>query len=230
MNSIRAFPRIFIPGQDMSTPFEIPKPEHDKLHNVLRLRSGAEIGVMPNDGTMWICRIDGKLGVPIVQHRPDTEPELFITVAQALPKGDKLDDIIKSCTEIGASRFVLFTGARSVVKWDEKKVVEKMRRIQALARESAELAFRMRIPTIEFRSNLNEILTKESGVIALSEQESVTATIKAGGRSVCIVVGPEGGWAPREVEAMKDFAVTLGPRVLRTEHAGFAAIAKLLVP
>lgn len=230
MNSIRALPRIFIPGQTMGCPFEIPKPEHDKLHNVLRLRSGAEIGVMPNDGTMWVCRMDGKLGVPIIQHRPATEPNLFITVAQALPKGDKLDDIIRSCTEIGASRFVLFTGARSVVKWDEKKVEDKMRRIQALARESAELAFRMRIPTIEFRSNLNEILTKESGVIALSEQETVTETIKADGQNVCIVVGPEGGWAPREVEAMKDYAVTLGPRVLRTEHAGFAAIAKLLIP
>lgn len=230
MNSIRALPRIFIPGQDMSTPFEIPKEEHLKLHNVLRLRSGAEIGVMPNDGTMWVCRIDGKLGVPIVQHRPATEPELYITVAQALPKGDKLDDIIKSCTEIGASRFVLFTGARSVVKWDEKKVGDKMRRIQALARESAELAFRMRIPTVEFRSNLDEVLAKESGIIALSEQESVTATLKADGNNICLVVGPEGGWAPREVEAMKDYAVTLGPRVLRTEHAGFAAIAKLLVP
>jgi 16S rRNA (uracil1498-N3)-methyltransferase len=230
MNSIRALPRIFIPGQDMSAPFEIPKPEHDKLHNVLRLRSGAEIGVMPNDGTLWVCRMDGKLGVPIVQHRPATEPELFVTIAQALPKGDKLDDIIKSCTEIGASRFVLFTGARSVVKWDAKKVEEKMRRIQALARESAELAFRMRIPVIEFRSDLNEVLSKESGVIALSEQESVTATLKTEGKSVCLVIGPEGGWAPREVEAMKEYAVTLGPRVLRTEHAGFAAIAKLLVP
>jgi 16S rRNA (uracil1498-N3)-methyltransferase len=230
MNSIRALPRIFLPGVEMHCPFEIPKAEHDKLHNVLRLRSGAEIGVMPNDGTFWVCRMDGKIGVPIVQHRPDTEPSIFITVAQALPKGDKLDDIIKSCTEIGASRFVLFTGARSVVKWDEKKVEEKMRRIRALARESAELAFRMRIPTVEFRSDLNEVLTKESGIIALSEQESVTATIQELGANVCLVVGPEGGWAPREVEAMRPFAVTLGPRVLRTEHAGFAAIAKLLVP
>ena len=230
MNSIRALPRIFIPGIEMHCPFEIPKPEHDKLHNVLRLRSGAEIGVMPNDGTFWTCRMDGKIGVPLTQYRPETEPELFITVAQALPKGDKLDDIIRSCTEIGASRFILFTGARSVVKWDEKKIEDKMRRIQALARESAELAFRMRIPTVEFRSILADILTKESGVIALSEQESVSKTLKAEGKSVCLVVGPEGGWAPREVEAMKDCAVTLGPRVLRTEHAGFAAIAKLLVP
>lgn len=230
MNSIRALPRIFIPGVEMHCPFEIPKAEHDKLHTVLRLRSGAEIGVMPNDGTFWVCRMDGKIGVPLTQHRPDTEPQLFITVAQALPKGDKLDDIIRSCTEIGASRFVLFTGARSVVKWDEKKVEDKMRRIRALARESAEVAFRMRIPTIEFRSNLDEVLAKEANIVALSEQESVTATIKAPGNAVCLVVGPEGGWAPREVEAMKPYAVTLGPRVLRTEHAGFAAIAKLLVP
>jgi 16S rRNA (uracil1498-N3)-methyltransferase len=230
MKSIRALPRIFIPGMEMGSPFEIPKPEFDKLHNVLRLRSGAEIGVMPDDGSFWVCRLDGRVAVPVEQHHPGTEPEIYITIAQALPKGDKLDEIIRSCTEIGVCRFVLFSADRSVVKWDAKKLDDKMRRLHALAREASETAFRMRIPIIEYRSNLADVLSKETAILALSELETVTQSLYAESRNVCLVVGPEGGWSPREVEMLQPHARTLGPRVLRTEHAGFAGAAKLLIP
>ncbi len=230
MKSIRAIPRLFIPGIEMGSPFEIPRAEFDKLHNVLRLRSGAEIGVMPNDGTFWVCRLDGRTAVPEAKHEPQTEPTLAITIVQGLPKGDKIDDIVRSCTEIGISKFVLFPADRSVVRWEEKKLDDKMRRIHALAREAAETAFRMRIPTVEYVSNLGEALSKHKTILALSELETVSRPLVAPGTEFALVVGPEGGWSPREVEKLEPYAVTLGPRVLRTEHAGFAAASKLLVP
>jgi len=230
MNSIRALPRIFIPGMEMGSPFEVPRPEFDKLHNVLRLRSGAEIGVMPNDGSFWICKLDGRTAVPVEKHLPKTEPEIEITIAQGLPKGDKIDDIIRSCTEIGVSKFVIFPSDRSVVRWEAKKLDEKMRRVQALAREASETSFRMRIPIIEFSPNLDEVLSKQTNILALSELEVVTTPLEANAKQVCLVVGPEGGWSPREVEKLQPYARTLGPRVLRTEHAGFAAASRLLIP
>lgn len=214
----------------MGTPFEIPKPEFDKLHNVLRLRSGAEIGVMPNDGTFWVCKLDGRTAVPVDKHEPKTEPSIQITIAQGLPKGDKMDDIIRSCTEIGVSKFVIFPSDRSVVRWEAKKLDEKMRRVQALAREAAETSFRMRIPTIEYAANLEEVLAKQSDILALSELEAVTDHFVVTADRVCLVVGPEGGWSPREVEKLQPYARTLGPRVLRTEHAGFAAASRILIP
>lgn len=230
MKSIRALPRLFIPGIEMGSPFEIPRPEFDKLHNVLRLRSGAEIGVMPNDGSFWVCRLDGRTAIPEAKHEPNTEPSLAITVVQGLPKGDRIDDIVRSCTEIGVTKFIIFPADRSVVRWEEKKLDDKMRRINALAREAAETAFRMRIPTVEYVSNLNEALAQQKDILALSELETVSRPLSAPSSAFAVVVGPEGGWSPREVEKLEPYAVTLGPRVLRTEHAGFAAASKLLVP
>lgn len=214
----------------MGTPFEVPKPEFDKLHNVLRLRSGAKIGVMPNDGSFWVCELDGRIAIPQEKHLPATEPEVTIVVAQALPKGDKIDDVIRSCTELGAKGFVIFPADRSVVKWEAKKLDDKMRRVQAVAREAAETSFRTRIPTVEYVSNLDEVLKKQSVVVVLSELETHTNPFSSKGNSVCLVVGPEGGWSPREVEKIQPFAATLGPRVLRTEHAAFAAASRLLIP
>ena len=229
MNSIRAIPRLFIPAADMTTPFEIPRPEFEKLHNVLRLRSGTEIGVLPNDGSFWVCKLDGRMAVPMEKHLPQTEPSLHVTIIQGLPKGDKIDDIIRSCTEIGVSKFVIFPADRSVVKWEDKKLDDKMRRTLALAREAAETAFRMRIPEVDYCKNLGEALSNSENIVALSELESVSRTLGPQAKSVCLVVGPEGGWSPREVEKLQPHAVTLGPRVLRTEHAGFAAAARLLI-
>lgn len=228
MSSIRALPRIFIPGQDMTAPFEVPRPEFEKLHNVLRLRSGARIGVVPDDGTFWECELDGRYAKPLEKHTPATEPAQFVTLAQGLPKGDKLDDVIRACTEIGVSRFLIFPSDRSVVKWEPKKLDDKMRRLGALAREAAETAFRMRIPTVEYVNSLGEVL-KEPNVQVLSEQENVTSTLRVLDATT-IVVGPEGGWSPREVTLITANSVTLGPRVLRTEHAGFAACSALLLP
>lgn len=229
MNSIRALPRVFIVGADCSTPFEIPRPEFEKLHNVLRLRSGAEIGVMPNDGSFWKCVLDGRIAVPKEQFEPQTEPSKNITLIQALPKGDKIDDIIRSCTEIGVAKFILFPSDRTVVKWEEKKLADKIRRVEALAREAAETSFRMKIPSIQYVQSLDAALKDQANLIALSEYESVSRNLDHSATEISILVGPEGGWSPRESERIQSFAVTLGPRVLRTEHAGFAAASRLLI-
>jgi 16S rRNA (uracil1498-N3)-methyltransferase len=228
MNSLRALPRIFIPGADMSTPFEIPKAEFDKLHNVLRLRSGDMVGIMPNDGTFWVCELESRIAHPQSRHDLDTEPELWVTLAQALPKGDKLDGVIRACTEVGVSKFIVFPSDRSIVRWEEKKLDDKMRRLDALAKEAAETSFRMRIPRIEYRASLEQVMNEE-GLTVLSEMESETVKLTRTGHRMTLVVGPEGGWSPREVTRIAGKAATLGPRVLRTEHAGVAAASLLLL-
>jgi 16S rRNA (uracil1498-N3)-methyltransferase len=71
---------------------------------------------------------------------------------------------------------------------------------------------------------------REPNLIALSESEKEFKQLSTSNlEPLTLAVGPEGGWSPREVELLKPCAVTLGPRVLRTEHAGFAAAAKLLI-
>jgi 16S rRNA (uracil1498-N3)-methyltransferase len=222
-------PRLFIPGATMDQPFEIPKAEFSKLHDVLRLRSGAQVGIMPNDGTFWVCELDGRLAVPLACHVVSTEPQLVLTVAQGLPKGDKLDDVLRTCTEIGVSHFIVFPSDRSVVRWDTSKFEEKRRRLEAVVREAAETSFRMLIPMVSFATSLEAVLRVESEFAVLSELESEAQKLSQIGDKMTVVVGPEGGWSPREVQQIGTKGVTLGPRVLRTEHAGAAAAAVLLL-
>jgi 16S rRNA (uracil1498-N3)-methyltransferase len=229
IKSPRALPRIFIPGADLSTPFEIPKPEFDKLHNVLRLRSGARIGVMPNDGTFWECELDGRVAVPIQKHQIQTTPSKKVWIAQALPKGDKLDVVIRSCGEIGVAGFRIFPSDRSVVRWESKKLEDKMRRVEAVARESAETSFGLHIPTVQYFDSFELALKGSENPVVLSELESVGARMQLESNVVTLFVGPEGGWSPREVAMTSQYSVTLGSRVLRTEHAGFAAASLILL-
>jgi 16S rRNA (uracil1498-N3)-methyltransferase len=227
--NLRSLPRLFVPGSSPDEPFELPKAEVDKLRHVLRLSSGAQIAVLPNDGTLIRCELKGHSAIPLEVVRPQTEPAVSLTLAQALPKGDKIEDIVKACTGIGVSRFVLFPGERTVVQWDDKKRQDRLRRLSSIAREEAEVCFRTRIPTIEYAANLKEVLAAAPGAIVLSEVEGVSRRLSPITTDMTIVVGPEGGWAPRELTMIGDQGVSLGPRVLRVEHAAAAAAAILLL-
>ncbi|HEY0867627.1 MAG TPA: RsmE family RNA methyltransferase, partial [Fimbriimonas sp.] len=205
------------------------KDEIDKIRKVLRLSSGAQIAVLPNDGSIVRCIFRNHAAEPVEVLRPESETPLHLTLAQALPKGDKLDEIVRACTEIGVSRFVFFPSDRTVVRWDEKKTESRMQRLQAIARESAEVSFRVRLPEMEIAQNLEEVLRKWPEATVLSEVEGVASKLCRMPSPMVIVVGPEGGWSDREIKAIGSRGATLGPRVLRVDHAGPAAAAILLL-
>ncbi len=232
--SLRSLTRVFLPGADLSEPFDLPAPELDKLRKVLRLGTGDFIAVLPDDGSLWRCRLEGRQAVPEAQEWPGTEPELKITLAQALPKPDRLETVLRMGTEIGVARFVLFPAERSVVRWEPGKLESKLLRLRTIVREAAEQSFRCRLPKLDVADALKTVLSDEP--IVLSETESTEATLfavatqrlEAGSRAMTLVIGPEGGWAPRELEAIGGRGVTMGPLVMRTDTAGPAAAAIVL--
>lgn len=226
---LRGLPRVFIPGATADGPIALPKEELDKLRKVLRLSLGAEIAVLPNDGSLIQCRLQPLHAEPIAVHYPDTEAKLEVTLAQSLPKGDKLDEIVRACTEIGVARFVLFSSDRTVVKWDPKKTIDRVNRLQTIAREAAEVSFRTRLPRFAVVPNLAGVLREFPDALVLSEVEGISATLSPKAESATIVVGPEGGWSQMELKLIAKRGVTLGPRVLRVDHAGPAAAAILLL-
>lgn len=226
---LRGLPRVFVPGADPNGPIELPKEELDKLRKVLRLSPGAEIAVLPNDGTLIQCRLQAHHADPIEVFRPDTEPVLQLTLAQALPKGDKLDEIVRACTEIGVCRFLLFPSDRTVVRWDQAKLQARVHRLEAIAREAAEVSFRTRLPVFEVAAGLAAVLRFDPEAVVLSEVEGVSPRLAASGDEMTIVIGPEGGWSKLELKLIGPRGVTLGPRVLRVDHAGAAAAAILLL-
>lgn len=216
-------------GARADGPIALPDDEVNKLRKVLRLSSGAEIAVLPGDGSLIRCVLRGHSADPIETAWPDTEASFKLTLAQALPKGDKLDEIVRGCTEIGVDRFVLFPSDRTIVRWDEKKSEDRLRRLSVIAREAAEVSFRTMIPTFELAQGLAQVLEAEPNAIVLSEVQGLSRGLAPVGDRATIVVGPEGGWSERELALIGERGVTLGPRVLRVDHAGPAAAAVMLL-
>lgn len=222
-------PRVFIPGAGMGSEIDLPEDELVKLRKVLRLSSGDHMAVLPNDGSLIKCELKGRVAIPLETYWPQTESPYPLTIAQSLPKGDKLEELIRACTEIGVAKFLFFKSDRTVVNWDEKKVVEKLRRYQTIAREAAEVSFRTLTPEIEWLGNLKTVLATVPDAVVLSEREGVQKRLAPMSGPTCLVVGPEGGWSGPELAMIGERGVTLGPRVLRVDHAAPAAAAILLL-
>ena len=216
-------------GANIGGPIALPAEELNKFSKVLRLIDGDEIAILPNDGTLIRAQLNGKIAVPIEQIPLDTEHPKRLTVIQALPKGDKSESIVQAGTELGVASFVFFPSDRSIVRWEADKREQKLRRLQIVAREAAEQSFRARIPTVTFLPSLSAAFETFPGAIALSESEKELTTLNRETPELALIVGPEGGWSPAELQLIGDRGITLGPRVLRTEHAGPAAAAVYLL-
>ncbi|MCX7799820.1 MAG: 16S rRNA (uracil(1498)-N(3))-methyltransferase [Fimbriimonadales bacterium] len=216
-------------GATTEAPFELPPEELEKLRKVLRLQSGAEIAVLPGDGSLLRCRLEGRQAVPLAVEHPATEPLHHLTLAQALPKPDKLDAVIRMGTEVGVSEFVVFPAERSLARWEGQKVEDRLRRLRTIAREACEQCYRTRVPKVRWAPGLREVLELLPNAIVLSEVEGVSRPLPLDPLPEAIVIGPEGGWAPREVVWIADRAATLGPRVLRVDTAAVAAASLILL-
>lgn len=164
----------------------------------------------------------------------NTELPIEITIASGLPKGDKLELIIQKSTELGAHKFIPYKAERSVVKWDDKKVIKKIERLQKIAQEAAEQSHRTVIPEVQYAASFKELMLNHvhyDYVIAAYEESaregedsalpSLFQTMKKG-QSVLCIFGPEGGISEKELILLQDANTTLaglGPRILRTETA-----------
>ena len=205
----------------------------------LRMGPGEALTVCDGRGTDYACLIEAVEGETVtltdVGSSPsESEPTLEITLYQGLPKGDKLEWIIQKAVELGAVRIVPVEMRRSIVRADER-AAKKRDRWQKIADEAAGQCGRGILPAVE-----PPIKWKEA--LARLETERVLTFYEGGGRPLqelvspadrrlSIVVGPEGGLAPEDIEEMTTRGAqlaTLGPRILRCETAPVAALAVLM--
>jgi 16S rRNA (uracil1498-N3)-methyltransferase len=193
------------------------------------LGSGDLIAVLPDDGSLWVARVEGSAVRLESQHFPKTEASRQVVLALGLPRFEKLEESVRMGTELGAAGFVVFPAARSVVKWEPAKFEAKLERLRAIAREAAEVAFRTRLPFIRTAKGLGDVM-QDPDALALSEYEHVARPVPRGAQGLTLVIGPEGGWSPSEIALIGDRALTLGPRVLRVDTAVAAACSAALLP
>src|SRR5699024_11702257 len=88
----------------------------------------------------------------------NVELPISVTIVQSLAKGNKLDLIIQKGTELGANQFILFQSERSVVKWDKKKIKNRLRRYEKIAKEASEQSGRTVVPKIQFVEQVSTYL------------------------------------------------------------------------
>jgi 16S rRNA (uracil1498-N3)-methyltransferase len=232
--------RVFLPDADLTAPsLRISGPDFHHIAHVLRMEAGKELVLLDNRGNA--CRsivvVVGKreLETSLIGPEPVApEPSVHVTIAQAIGKGDKFEQVIQHGTEIGASAFIPLETERTIVRIRAKEVENKQARWQAVAKGAAEQTGRSKIPRIEAVSSLADVLKRrdEFEVRWMLDQSGEQPEVSGELSRYLILIGPEGGFAPNEIAAGKLAAaqiVSLGPYILRTETASLVALSRLLV-
>jgi 16S rRNA (uracil1498-N3)-methyltransferase len=215
--------------------------ESRHLARVLRLCPGDTVLATDGAGRDFTVRLESLgeavTGTVLAEAAGDAVSPLAVTLVQGVPKGDKMEAIVRAATELGVARVRPALCERTIVRLEPARWRERARRWQRVAREAAKQCGRATIPQIEAPRPLAEWLAPAEPVdLALCLWEGggtplgrVLATAAAP-RSATTLIGPEGGLAPAEVETARahGFAiVSLGRRILRTETAGPAITAIL---
>lgn len=219
------------------------------LKDVLRMKIGDQLELLDGTGKVYHAEISkitrDKIACKILSEKiEDTDSKIKVTIAQALPKGRKMDFMIEKCTELGVHRIIPIITERSVAK------STKLERWQKIAKESAEQCGRAIIPEIAPLTKLEEVLKLRNQFdlgltpwelekkislkqalkdFLISQSPNIQIPITQS-PNILILIGPEGGFSQKEIESAEQAGftpITLGKRILRTETAGIAILAMI---
>ena len=215
-----------------------------QIQMVLRYKGGEKIMVSDSNKTYY-AKINtvtkDEVTFEILEEKAgNTELPVFVSIFQGYPKGDKMEEIIKHGTELGAKEIIPTFMKRSIVKLEEKKINSKLERFRKIAKEAAEQSYRDSIPqipsipylkTIDFSSFDVKIVCYEESAKngELKAFKSIISNLSENMRVAC-VIGPEGGIDDAELEYLKALGFipcALGPRILRTETAVFYILSAI---
>ncbi|MDR0921276.1 MAG: 16S rRNA (uracil(1498)-N(3))-methyltransferase [Lactobacillales bacterium] len=215
------------------------------MKNVMRMEAGNVAYLVFQNGVSMLAEVaevlDDRLVYKAVQFEESMrELPSDITIATGFPKGDKLELIVQKGTELGAHEFKAFPAKWSVVKWDGKKLAKKQERLTKIAQEAAEQSHRTHAPEVELLTSEKQLveLFESYDTVLVAYEESAKEGERANlaktflhtqaGNKILAIFGPEGGFAPEEIEefqAQGALLVGLGPRIMRAETAPLYLLA-----
>ena len=221
------------------------------LIKVLRLRAGAKAILFNGNGTDYLCEIlaakPEAAQLQILSAQPAAaESSLKITLLQAICRGDKMDWVLEKATELGVTHIIPVQSERSEVQLDSERASKRREHWQRVVVSACEQSGRAFVPQVETLQTLGNRLSgavsavtkfvlepggapiSSASVVMLREHLSAALAARPTSTSVALAVGPEGGWSERDLAQLTlgGFSqVAIGPRVLRTETAGVAAIS-----
>ena len=224
----------------IGTEVALPAQAGEHVVRVLRLSVGDPLVLFNGDGHDCNATITaiGKREVTVRvldRQAVDRESPLRLTLAQGVARGEKMDLIVQKATELGVARIVPLLTERSEVKLDAARADKRLAHWRAVAASACEQSGRARLPEILAAQALPVWLASLDGDAAmrlalLPEATASARALRPDGSGALLVVGPEGGLGERDVAALTAagfHGLRLGPRILRTETAGLAALAAL---
>ena len=163
----------------------------------------------------------------------DRESPLKLHLAIAVSRGERMDWIVQKATELGVTEITPLFSERTEVKLNGERLEKKLRHWQQVSISACEQCQRNKLPTINNARTLDQWLSQADGdsdhlKLVLHHRSDKTLAQHQTPKSVCLLVGPEGGLSDTEISRAidKGFApLTLGPRVMRTEAAPLASIS-----
>ncbi|MFK5583754.1 MULTISPECIES: 16S rRNA (uracil(1498)-N(3))-methyltransferase [unclassified Serinicoccus] len=206
---------------------------------VQRIRAGEQVLVADGQGSGALCRVEavrpGEADLVVLDRLDSPAPALRLVLVQALAKGDRDHQAIEAATELDVDEVVPWQAGRSVVRWRGDRGVKAARRWEQVLRAATKQSRRLRVPvlgeTVELSALLERVQTADLALVLHEEATRPLSDVplpEAG--EVLLVVGPEGGVSPDELDALTGagaYPVRLGSTVLRTSTAGPAALAVL---
>lgn len=240
--------RYFVPAENWKNN-EVIVVGDDAHHitRVMRKDTGNKIICNHPEGKAAICKITSAASEQVHAAikewlQESVELPVQVTIAQALPKGDKFETVLQKGTELGAAAFVPVQAERSIAVWDTKKAEKKLKRFSKILKEASEQCHRNKIPSISEPVTTDKLIEKsleyDVKLFAYEEEAktddfqsfgSIISNLKSGNR-VLICIGPEGGFSEKEAALLKESgfsSVRLGPRILRTETAALYVLASM---
>jgi 16S rRNA (uracil1498-N3)-methyltransferase len=230
-------PRFFVDSDlAIGGHFNLPKGVAHHASNVLRLRDGDAIVLFNGRGGEYHGRLAAhRTQAELISHASvEREAPVAVTLVQAWLSTDKLDWLTEKAVELGAARILLAPSRRSVVQLDGARRAKRLERLRETAIAACSQCGRNRVLPIEAFDDLESALRKatdagQQGALLLPDApRSLVELAGHNQRGFAVAVGPEGGFEDAEVLlALRCgfLPVRLGPRVLRTETAGLAALA-----
>jgi len=237
--------KFFVPESSLKgSEVLIEGDDYKHISKVLRLKSGDEIGINNCTGRDYmgvITSIDKMyVHVNILKEIPiNNESNLKIYLFQGLPKSSKMDLIVQKATELGVCEITPIITQRVVVK-NEMNEFKKIERWSRIILESCKQCKRSVIPKVNAKVEFEELLKRLQNmdlIVVPYEEENgfgiknvMQKIIVNEINKVAVIIGPEGGFEATEIEKLKAhgaYIVTLGPRILRTETAGFVCASLL---
>lgn len=229
-------PRFHCPVS-LSQGGELTLPEAVANHAVRVLRMRAGDGLVLFDGEGGECPAvladiaRNAVTVTLGEYsQVNRESPLDLWLVQALAAADKMDWVVQKAVELGATGVLPWQADRSVLKLDAARAAKRQAHWQAIAISACEQCGRNRVPFVALPQDLETALAACAGrrIVGLIPAADGAPPLRA--EPMALVVGPEGGFSDAElavIRSVKAATLTLGPRVLRTETAGLAALAAL---